>query len=56
MNYPKDFIFWLFDPKCPFTVSYNGIQKDHDKIRFEKLSVIYLIEEVFEIWKEKVKP
>jgi hypothetical protein len=56
MSYSKDFIFWLFDPKCPFTVSYNGIQKDHDKIRFEKLSKNYSIEEVFEYYQEKHKP
>jgi hypothetical protein len=55
MNYSKDFVFWLLDPKCPFTVSYNGIQKDHDRIRFEKLSVIYSIKEVYEYYQEKVK-
>jgi len=51
----KKFINWLHEPKCPFSVCYNGIDKTRPRIEYEKGNKHYNIDEVFDYWKSVEK-
>jgi hypothetical protein len=46
----KDFITWVHNPKCDFSISYNGIDKSRDKINYERNGKTYNIDQVFNYW------
>jgi hypothetical protein len=47
----KDFIHWKDDPKCPFATCFNGLDKERDRVCYEKNNKHYTLEQVFEFWK-----
>lgn len=51
----KKFINWLHEPKCPFSICYNGIDKTRPRIEYEKGNKHYDIDEVFNYWKSVEK-
>lgn len=48
----KDFILWKDNPKTPFEIAYNGIDKSRPKIMYRKgaSDKDWTIDEVFQFW------
>ena len=48
----KEFILYLSDPLCPFVIRYNGVDKSHDRISWDKDGVNYNLDGVWKFWSE----
>lgn len=51
----RRFIMWKDDLNCPFVVHYNGVDKDRDKISYDKGGEKYNLDGVYKFWSE-LKP
>ena len=54
----RQFILWLVDLHCPFSVHYNGEDKSKERITFDnKVHKNFTLDEVYRFWcelKEKI--
>jgi hypothetical protein len=53
-NHFCSFIKWKDDPKCPFSTCFNGIDKDRERVCYEKSGKHFTIDQVYAFWTENV--